>query len=46
MSKATIIETRKQPIGIVVTQSFDVGITTTRVETIIAPTMDVSKGEY
>jgi len=38
---ATIVETQKQPPGIEITQSLDVGITTTRVETFIAPTMDV-----
>jgi hypothetical protein len=37
----TIVETQKQPPGIEITQSLDVGITTTRVETFIAPTMDV-----
>jgi hypothetical protein len=39
MLEATNVETRRQPIGIVVTQSFDVGITTTRIETIVAHTM-------
>jgi len=43
MSKAVVVETRRQPIGIIVTQSLDVGITTTRVETVVVPTMDVAK---
>ncbi len=43
MSKAVVVETRRQPIGIIVTQSLDVGITTTRVETVVVPTMDVVK---
>ena len=41
--EATIFETRKQPNGIGVTQSLDVGITTTRVEMIVAPNMDFVK---
>jgi hypothetical protein len=39
--EATIVKTRKQHVGVVVTQSLDVDITTTRVETVVAPTMDV-----
>jgi hypothetical protein len=39
--EVTIIETQKQPTGVVVTQSLDVGITTTRGETIVVSTMDV-----
>jgi hypothetical protein len=43
VSKTIIVETWRQPIGIVVTQSLDADITTTKVETIIAPSMDVVK---
>jgi hypothetical protein len=39
--EATIVEAQKQPLGIDITQSLDVGITTTRVETFVVPTMDV-----
>jgi hypothetical protein len=38
-----IVETWRQPIRVVVTQSLDVGITTIGVETVVAPTMDVVK---
>jgi hypothetical protein len=41
MSNAAIVETQRQLVGVIVTQSLDVGITTTRVETTVAPTMDV-----
>ncbi len=41
VTEAAIVETQRQPARIVVTQSFDVDIPTTRVETIVAPTMDV-----
>jgi hypothetical protein len=41
MSKATIVETWRQPTRVVVTQSLDVSITTTRVKTIVAPTVYV-----
>jgi hypothetical protein len=43
MSEATIVETQKPLVGIIVTQSFDVGITTTKVKTVVVPTMDVVK---
>jgi len=43
MSEAIVVKTQKQPIRIIITQSFDVGITTTWVETVVAPTMDVVK---
>jgi hypothetical protein len=43
VSKATVVETRKQHAKIEVIQSLDVGIKTTRVETIIAPNIDVVK---
>jgi hypothetical protein len=43
MLKVAIIETQRQHDGIVVTQSLDVGITTTRVEMVVAPIMDVVK---
>jgi hypothetical protein len=39
--EAVIVEIQKQPIGVIVTQSLDVGITTTRVEMVVMPTMDV-----
>jgi hypothetical protein len=41
MSKATIIKTQRQFTRIEIIQSFNVVIITTRVETIIAPNMDV-----
>jgi nitrogen fixation protein len=43
VSKVVVIETQKQLVRVVVTQSFDVGIITTGVETVVAPTMDVVK---
>ncbi len=43
MLKVVVVETQRQPIGIIVTQSFDVGITTTRVEMVVVPTIDVAK---
>ncbi len=39
--EVTIVETWRQHVGVIVTQSLDVDITTTRVETVVAPTMDV-----
>jgi hypothetical protein len=36
-----IVETQKQHVGIEVTQSFSAIITTTRVEVVVAPNMDV-----
>ncbi len=41
MSEATIVETQKQHVGIVVPQSLVANITTIRVQTIVAPNMDV-----
>jgi hypothetical protein len=41
MLKATVIEIKKQLIGIDVIQSPNVIITTTRVETIVAPNKNV-----
>jgi hypothetical protein len=41
VSKVAIVETQRQHAGVRVIQSFDVGITTTRVETIIAPNIYV-----
>jgi hypothetical protein len=41
VSEVAIVETRKQHAGVRVIQSLDVGITTTRVETIIAPNIYV-----
>ncbi len=43
VSKFVIVETQRQPTGIGVTQSLDVSITTTRVEIVVAPNMDVVK---
>jgi hypothetical protein len=37
MSKVAIVETQKQHVEVGVIQSFGVGITTTRVETVIVP---------
>jgi hypothetical protein len=41
MLKAVVVKTWKQHVGIGVIQSFNAGITTTRVETIIAPNINV-----
>jgi hypothetical protein len=41
VSKSTIVEIWRKPVRVIVAQSLDVRITTTRVETIVAPTMDV-----
>jgi hypothetical protein len=41
--EAIVVETSKQHARIRVIQSFDVGITITRVETIITPNIDVVK---
>jgi hypothetical protein len=38
-----VVETQKQHVGVRVTQSFDVGITTIGVKIIIAPNIDVVK---
>jgi hypothetical protein len=38
-----VVETWKQLVGIIVTQSFDAGIITIGIETIFAPTMDVAR---
>jgi hypothetical protein len=43
VSKMAIIETWKQHVGIKVTQSLDACITTTRLETVVAPNIDVIK---
>jgi hypothetical protein len=40
-----VVETQKQHAGIRVIQSLDVGITTTGVETIVAPSINVVKKE-
>ncbi len=37
VSKEAIVETRRQHVGVRVIQSLDVGITTTRVEMVVAP---------
>jgi hypothetical protein len=36
-------ETWRQPIKVIIIQSFDVNITTTKVETVVVPNMDVVK---
>ncbi len=41
MLEATIIKTRKQHVGVGVTQSLGVDITTTRMETVVAPNIVV-----
>jgi hypothetical protein len=46
VSKAAIIETQKQHAKVGVTQSFNVGITTTRVETVVTLNIDVVRKEY
>jgi len=43
MSKVVIVETWRQPTGVIITKSFEASITTKGVQTIIAPTMDVVK---
>jgi hypothetical protein len=43
MSEVVVVEIRRQLVGIKVIQSFNVVITTTRVETIIAPNTNVVK---
>ncbi len=43
VSKVVVVETWKQHIGVEVTQSLDVGITTTRVETVVVSNKDVVK---
>jgi hypothetical protein len=43
VSEATVVETQRQPTKVVITQSLDAGITTTRVETVVTPTTDVVK---
>jgi hypothetical protein len=41
--KAVVVETRRQHVGVGITQSFDASITTTRVEMVVALNMDVVK---
>jgi hypothetical protein len=43
MLEMITIEAQRQPTKVIITQSLDVGIATTRVETIVAPIMDVVK---
>ncbi len=43
VSKVVVVETWKEHIRIVVAQSLDVGITTTRVETVVVSNKDVVK---
>ncbi len=43
VSKAVVVETWKQHVGIKVIQSLNVGIITTRVETVVVPNIDVVK---
>jgi hypothetical protein len=44
--EVAVVETRRQLVGVIVIQSFNVGITTTQIEMIVAPTMDVIRREY
>ncbi len=37
MLEMPVVETRRQPIGVTITQSLDASITTTRVETVVVP---------
>jgi hypothetical protein len=41
MSKATVVETRKQHTGVGIIQSLNVGITTIGVEMVVAPNINV-----
>jgi hypothetical protein len=43
VSKVVVVETQKQPTRVRLTQSFNASITTTRVETVVVPNMDVVK---
>jgi len=43
MSEATVVETQRQPTGVIVPWSLDANITTIRVQTIVAPNMDIVK---
>jgi hypothetical protein len=43
--EVVVVETQKQHPRIKVTQSLDVGITTTRVETMVVPSINVVKRE-
>ncbi len=45
MLEVVVVETQKQHPRIKVTQSLDVGITTTRVETMFVPSINVVKRE-
>jgi hypothetical protein len=45
VSEVVVVETRKQHAGVKITQSLDVGITTTGVETIVMPNINVVKRE-
>jgi hypothetical protein len=44
VSKAAIVETRREHVGIGFIQSLDACITTTRVEMVVAPNIYVHKG--
>jgi hypothetical protein len=44
VSKVVVVEIRRQPIGMEVTKSHNLIIITTRVETIVAPNMNVVRG--
>ncbi len=43
VSKAVVVETHRQPTGIIIIQSVDANITTIGEETIVAPSMDVDR---
>jgi hypothetical protein len=42
----TVVEIRKQDVGVGITQSFNASITTIGVETIVVPNINVTEGEY
>jgi hypothetical protein len=41
VSKVAVVETQRQHVGVGVIQSLDASITTTRVETVVAPSIDI-----
>ncbi len=43
VSEVIVVKTQRELVGLIITQSFDVGITPTWAETVVAPTMDVVK---
>jgi hypothetical protein len=45
VSEVTVVETQRQHAKVGVTQSYNTGITTTRMEMIVAPNIDVVRRE-